>query len=76
MGLICRFFFWRNVFGWLWGVWGLVSGQVETCSDTKYDVSMAENHLHSRLISKAKNKQAEFKLKFECRCAWISERRI
>ena len=30
----------RTVFGWLWGVWGLISGQDETCSDTKVDVSV------------------------------------
>jgi len=34
----------RSVFGWLWGMWGLVSVQDETCSDTKYDVSVGENH--------------------------------
>jgi len=30
---------WWKVFGWLWGMWGLNSGQDEICSNTKYDVS-------------------------------------
>jgi len=30
----------RNVFGWLWGMWGLVLGQDETCSNAKVDVSV------------------------------------
>jgi len=42
-------------------MWGLVSGQDETCSDTKYDVSMGEDHKNSRLNLKAKGKQAKGK---------------
>jgi len=44
----------RNVSRWLWGVWRLVLGQDETCSDTKYDVAVGGNHEYSRLNSKAK----------------------
>ena len=56
-----------NGFGFVfWRAWGRIRCQGETYSDTKYDVSMGEDHGHSRLNSKAKNKQAEFKLKFEC----------
>jgi len=47
-------------------MWGLVLGQDETYSDTKYDVPMGVNQGHSKLNSRAEGKLAEFKLKFEC----------
>ena len=52
----------RNVFGWLWGVGGLVSSPDETYSDTKYDVSMGQNHECSRLDSKAKLSKLDSKV--------------
>ena len=50
----------RNVFGWFWGMWGLVSGQDETCSVAKYDVSVGVNHVHLKRNSRGNGKQAEF----------------
>jgi len=52
----------RSVFGRLWGVWGLVSGQDETCSDTKYDVSVRENYKYSKLIANARMSKLKSRL--------------
>jgi len=43
-------------------MWGLVSGQDKTCSDTKYDVTMGENHEYSKLIPYAKLSKPKWKL--------------
>ena len=43
-------------------MWGLVSGQDKTCSNTKYNVSIGVNHEHSKQISKAKKSQLNLKV--------------
>jgi len=43
-------------------VWQLVSGQDETYSDIKYDVSIGENHKHSKLNSKANQSKLNSKV--------------